>query len=74
LEALGLLLLLLLGLLGRSSREASVLLLELWRGEPGGLGLKLRVTEWRRLAGETGRLGSKSSWLLSESRRLRLLN
>jgi hypothetical protein len=62
-----LLLKLLLRLLWLLSREASELRLELSRWESGGLRLKLRVTEWRRLAG-------KSSWLGRESGGLRLLH
>jgi hypothetical protein len=62
-----LLLKLLLRLLWLLSREASELRLELSRWESGGLRLKLRVTEWRRLA-------SKSSWLGRESGGLRLLH
>jgi hypothetical protein len=66
--------LLLLGLLGRGAGEASELRLELSCGETGGLRLYLRVTERRGLAGESGRLGSKTSRLRGKSSRLRLLH
>lgn len=62
-----LLLELLLRLLRLLSREASELRLELSDGESGGLRLKLRVTERRRLTG-------KASWLWRESCGLRLLH
>jgi hypothetical protein len=45
------------------TRESGELRLELARGESGGLGLKLRATEWRGLSSETSRLGRKSCWL-----------
>jgi hypothetical protein len=40
-----------------------LLLLWLLARESGGLGLKLRATEWRGLSGEASRLGRKSCWL-----------
>jgi hypothetical protein len=49
------------------AREAGELRLELARGESGGLGLKLRATEWGGLSGE-------ASWLRHKSCRLWLLH